>query len=66
MGTIVGFYFSDASKEINWPGYHLHFIDNDLRHGGHVLSFRLRQGRIEMDPCTEVQLLVATNTVQKI
>jgi acetolactate decarboxylase len=61
-GTIAGFYFADAWKDLNWPGYHLHFIDRDRKHGGHVLSFRLRQGRIEVDACASAQLLSRLGT----
>ena len=60
-GTMIGFYFPDAWKEINWPGYHLHYIDDAREHGGHVLSFRLRQGRLEMDVCTAVQVLLGSS-----
>ena len=62
-GTMVGFYFPESLQDVNWPGYHLHFIDKDRKHGGHVLSFRLRQGRIEMDPCSGLYVMMATNAV---
>ncbi|MFH0907624.1 MAG: acetolactate decarboxylase [bacterium] len=62
-GIMMGFYFPDALKDVTGPGYHLHFIDKDGKHGGHVLSFRLRQGRIEMDSCSGLYLMMSTNSV---
>lgn len=64
-GTMIGFYFPDALKDVNWPGYHLHFIDKERERGGHVLSFKLRQGRIDMDPCSALYVMMATNAVAK-
>ncbi|MDD1772467.1 MAG: acetolactate decarboxylase, partial [Methanomassiliicoccales archaeon] len=38
-GTIVGFLFSDSIEGANLPGFHMHFISEDLSYGGHVLDF---------------------------
>jgi len=64
-GTMIGFYSPDSLKDVTWPGYHLHFLDKERKHGGHVLSFRLRQGRIDMDPCSGLYVMMATNAVMK-
>jgi len=37
-GTIVGFYTPVFFKGINVAGYHLHFISDDRKTGGHVLD----------------------------
>ena len=39
-GTLVGFRFPDQSAGIEAGGYHLHFVTDDRRRGGHVLEFR--------------------------
>jgi acetolactate decarboxylase len=38
-GTIVGFYTPVFFKGINVAGYHLHFISDDRKTGGHILDF---------------------------
>jgi acetolactate decarboxylase len=37
-GTVVGFYTPVFIKGLNVPGYHLHFISDDRRTGGHILD----------------------------
>ena len=37
-GTLVGFRFPDYARGVNMPGWHLHFISDDRRSGGHVLD----------------------------
>lgn len=48
-GTMIGFYTPEYLNGINIPGFHFHFLTEDLRHGGHVLSYQLKQGTLEMD-----------------
>ena len=64
-GTMIGFYFPESLQDVNWPGYHLHFIDKERKRGGHVLSFKLRQGRIDMDPSSALYVMMATNGTAK-
>lgn len=37
-GTLVGFWTPEYAKAFNVPGYHMHFLSDDRKHGGHVLS----------------------------
>ena len=37
-GTLVGFWTPEYAKSLNVPGYHLHFISADRKHGGHLLQ----------------------------
>lgn len=39
-GTIVGFYCPEFIGQINVAGYHLHFISDDRKYGGHVMEFK--------------------------
>jgi acetolactate decarboxylase len=48
-GTIVGFRFPDGSSGIEVPGYHLHFLSDDRRRGGHVLGLVLEEGDLAVD-----------------
>lgn len=48
-GTIAGFRTPDYVKGVNVPGYHLHFITEDRKAGGHVLDLDLESGNISID-----------------
>jgi acetolactate decarboxylase len=48
-GTVVGFRFPDGSSGIEVPGYHVHFLSDDRRHGGHVLGLMLEEGELAVD-----------------
>lgn len=48
-GTMIGFYTPEYLNGINVPGFHFHFLTEDLSRGGHVLSFQLKHGTLEMD-----------------
>ncbi len=55
-GTIVGFRFPDHSDGIEVDGYHLHFITADRSRGGHVLDFTCEEGRLAIDPATDLHV----------
>jgi acetolactate decarboxylase len=40
-GTIVGFYIPVFFKGLNVAGYHLHFISDDRKTGGHILDLTI-------------------------
>ncbi|MBN1305083.1 MAG: acetolactate decarboxylase [Anaerolineales bacterium] len=39
-GTLAGFYTPAFMSSLNVPGLHLHFLSDDLQHGGHLLECR--------------------------
>jgi acetolactate decarboxylase len=43
-GDLVGFRLPDYIRGINAPGWHLHFMDESRKHGGHVVNFSLLEG----------------------
>jgi len=47
-GTIVGFWCPQYVNGINVPGYHLHFISEDRKFGGHVLTTDLIAGKVQI------------------
>ena len=48
-GTMVGFRCPAYVKGVNVPGYHLHFITEDKKGGGHVLDCRIQDVTIGID-----------------
>ncbi len=61
VGTIVGFRSPPYVKGINVPGYHLHFISEDLKSGGHILDFELNAGSADIDLCNRFLLILPEN-----
>ncbi len=48
-GTLVGFKFPEYLNGINVPGYHLHFITEDKKGGGHLLECETEKIKIAID-----------------
>ncbi|HBV96348.1 MAG TPA: hypothetical protein DEF36_04835 [Desulfotomaculum sp.] len=40
------------------PGYHLHFISADRKHGGHLLDCRLAEGIIQVDRSEDFHMML--------
>lgn len=57
-GTMVGFRSPVYVKGVGVPGYHLHFISEDFKTGGHVLGFVLEEGTVEIDVCNRFLLVL--------
>ena len=49
-GTLVGFSLPPSLEGVNVPGFHLHFLSDDRRYGGHVFDFVLAEGTVRLDP----------------
>lgn len=47
-GTIVGFFTPGLFHGAAAAGFHLHFISDDRKFGGHVLDFELAEGKIDL------------------
>lgn len=52
-GTIIGFRSPDYVDGINVPGYHIHFITDDRKAGGHLLSVQMNDITVEVDHTTD-------------
>ena len=48
-GTLAGFRFPDYAQGVNMPGYHLHFLTEDRKAGGHVLDLLLHRGKLSIE-----------------
>jgi acetolactate decarboxylase len=55
-GTVVGFRFPDNSGELEVSGFHLHFVSEDRRRGGHVLDLRADRATVRIDPSSDLHL----------
>ncbi|MGD9762778.1 MAG: acetolactate decarboxylase [Candidatus Binatia bacterium] len=47
-GTLVGFWTPHYAKTLSVPGYHLHFVSTDRKHGGHLLQCRGANLRLQI------------------
>lgn len=61
VGTMVGFRAPMYAQGMTVAGYHLHFLDKDREHGGHVLDFTLQSGTVLIDQDTDVHLEMPTS-----
>lgn len=50
-GTLIGFWCPDYIGSINVPGYHLHFISEDRKIGGHLLEVSFTEAQAFADTC---------------
>jgi len=55
-GTLAGFYTPTFLSSLNVPGLHLHFLSEDLKHGGHLLSCEPRGVRAGVQILFSVEL----------
>jgi acetolactate decarboxylase len=58
VGTIAGFRTPQFEEAIAVAGYHLHYVDDDRLHGGHVLDLVLTAGRVSTAPISELRLVL--------
>jgi acetolactate decarboxylase len=47
-GTLVGFWSPEYARSLNVPGYHLHFLSDNHKSGGHLLQCTGAKLRLEM------------------
>jgi acetolactate decarboxylase len=57
-GTMVGFFCPDFIGDINAAGYHLHFISEDKKFGGHVMEFKAKSLKVHMDEMNEYKFVL--------
>ena len=57
-GTMVGFYCPEYVEGLNVPGYHLHFITEDRKAGGHVLEFSIKDAELSVDYTSELHMIL--------
>lgn len=57
-GTLVGFQIPEYFKGLNSPGYHFHFLSEDRKFGGHLLSCETSDIKIYLDDSKEFKLVL--------
>jgi acetolactate decarboxylase len=57
-GTVVGFRCPAYVAGVNVPGYHLHFLTEDGRAGGHVLSLTISKADASVDVTRDFLMLL--------
>ncbi|MBR0145660.1 MAG: acetolactate decarboxylase [Eubacterium sp.] len=55
-GSLVGVYFPDHMDGINMPGWHLHFLSEDKKKGGHVFNVILKKGTVRLDKISRIEI----------
>ena len=55
-GDLVGFRLPGYVAGVNAPGWHLHFMDAERRHGGHVVNFSLQEGELRFCRAEDFQI----------
>ncbi|EAG6821133.1 acetolactate decarboxylase [Listeria monocytogenes] len=61
-GTIVGFWTPAYISGIGVSGYHVHFIDDMRKIGGHVFDYEMLEGTVEVAQQTEFELQLPQTT----
>lgn len=60
-GTLVGYWFPDYLSNVAVKGFHLHFIDDKRKHGGHVLDLQIKSGDIHIQQISNLNLYFPDN-----
>ncbi len=47
-GTLMGFWSPTYARTFNIPGYHLHLLSNDHKHGGHILGIKAKTLKLQI------------------
>ena len=61
-GTIVGFWCPEYLSGINVKGYHLHFISDDRKSGGHILSGGITDGKVQVSRISDFRMVLPSGT----
>jgi acetolactate decarboxylase len=60
-GTIVGFRAPPYVREVNDPGYHLHFLTDDKTQGGHLRKCIMDEGEVSIQICGNHMVILPEN-----
>lgn len=59
-GSLICVYFPNYMDGINLPGWHLHFVSEDRRKGGHVFDVKIRDCHVRMDKLSRIEIQLPT------
>jgi len=57
-GTIMGVRLPTFVNGVYAPGYHLHFISDDLVKGGHILEMKIADARVEIQHLSQMLIMM--------
>ena len=57
-GSLVCVYYPDYMDGINAAGWHLHFLSEDKKHGGHVFDVSINQGKADFCRITSLEIRI--------
>jgi acetolactate decarboxylase len=60
-GTLIGFYSPSFSGAVSVPGYHIHFLSDDRRQGGHLLDVATGAVRLRMQELEDFHVALPEN-----
>jgi acetolactate decarboxylase len=55
-GTLIGFRCPPYVQGINVAGFHVHYITDDRKGGGHVLDYSLLEGKLELAKISKLRI----------
>ena len=55
-GQLVGVWFPTYLSQVNVPGFHFHFVDNNKSVGGHVFGLFMTEGEVEIQVLHRLEL----------
>lgn len=55
-GTVTGFYFPETFGGLSVGGFHVHFISDDRKSGGHLMSCQISRATVLIDYLTDFTL----------
>ena len=60
-GTLMGVYYPDHMDGINMPGWHLHFVSEDKKWGGHVFNVVIKEAKVRLDKLNRIEINLPTD-----
>ena len=55
-GTMVCIYYPDYMDGINAPGWHVHFLSEDRKNGGHVFDLQIASANITLTKLNQIEI----------
>jgi len=63
-GTLVGYYVPSFYHGVTQTGFHLHFLNDEHRFGGHVSGYRIDTGVVQLQALNALQIVTPTHDQQ--
>ncbi|MCD2256949.1 acetolactate decarboxylase [Agrilactobacillus fermenti] len=60
-GTVVGYFTPELYQGIGSAGFHVHFLSDNHKFGGHILGFELAKGTVTLQTFTDLDLHLPTH-----